>query len=510
MKPGKVYIVGAGPGDEQLITLRAIELLKQADVVCYDRLANQYFLELTSPQAELIYVGKQGGKNKTTQDEIHQILLKYTSQGKSVVRLKGGDPFIFGRGGEEAAFLKKHLIEYEMIPGITSAQAVCLAGIPLSHRHTSSTITFMTGHEDPNKQATIHYPSLVALGGTLVIYMGLLNIEAVTEQLLSAGMNPQMPVAIVQKVSLPDQKIMVTVLHKMLEEIKTAKVASPALIIVGEVVKLQKELSWFEQRPLYGKKILVTRTRSNNSILLNRLYTLGAHCVELPCLKIMAPSSWESLDQAIFRLQSGHIKYDWILFSSSNGIDYFFERSAMHQFDSRVLAGSKIAAIGASTMEHLRQYHLVADLIPEQYGSQSLAHCLLKQTMPNKRVLLIRAEKGREELVDILQAQGIQVDIAMAYQSSVPEGAGQRMQEIFLDFNPDLITFASSQTVENFCLLAKNNNLLKRIQSIPCMAIGPTTLSNCQKWQLQTLPLPKVATLDAMVDDIINYFVNVD
>ncbi|PWM52217.1 MAG: uroporphyrinogen-III C-methyltransferase, partial [Clostridiales bacterium] len=340
MSKGKVYLIGAGPGDIGLITVKGLECLKKADVIVYDRLANPRLLSYKRNDCELIYVGKSPDRHTLTQDEINQVLVDEGLKGKNVVRLKGGDPYVFGRGGEEGEVLRAAGIEFEVVPGITSAISVpCYAGIPVTHRDFTSTFTVITGHEDPTKEdSSINWPRLATDPGTLIFLMGVGNLSKIVGQLTKYGKDPQTPIALIRWGTRPEQQVVTGTLANIIEEVAKAKLTSPAIIIVGKVVTLRDTLSWFEQKPLFGKRILVTRAREQASVLSEKLEALGAEAWEYPTIEIKEPADSTALDQAIAEAGT----YDWMIFTSANGVNAFFKRLKALKLDIRTLGAVKI------------------------------------------------------------------------------------------------------------------------------------------------------------------------
>ena len=353
--PGKVYLVGAGPGDPGLITVRGKQLLERAEVVIYDYLASPRLLRHIPKDAELVYAGKKGGVQHThTQEEINQMLVDFARQGKMVVRLKGGDPFIFGRGGEELQQLAAAGVPFEVVPGVTSASAAATyAGIPITHRDYTASVAFITGHEDPTKEnSNVDWARLATGAGTLVIYMGIKNLPIIVDHLISNGRNPKTPVAVVRWASTPEQQSVVATLDTIVEVVRENGIKPPSLVIVGEVVKLRDTIDWFEKRPLFGKRIIVTRTREQASDLVAGLEEAGADCLEYSTINIQPADSYEILDSELERLD----EYHWIVFTSLNGVDYFFQRLYARGMDARNLKGPGIAVVGKSTAELLLKY----------------------------------------------------------------------------------------------------------------------------------------------------------
>jgi uroporphyrinogen III methyltransferase / synthase len=446
---GKCFLVGAGPGDLGLVTLRAKELLERADVIVYDALANPEMLGWARVDAEIIFAGKRAGEKTLSQDEINALLIEKSRSGKDVVRLKGGDPFVFGRGGEEAEALAAAGIDFEIVPGITSAIAVpAYAGIPVTHRDQNSHVTFFTGHEDPAKrESAIDFDALAKLGGTQVMLMGVDRLAAITREMRAHGSRKNLPVALVRLGTLGRQKTIVGTLENITERAKAAGFEAPAVAIFGDVVSLRKNLNWFEKRPLFGKRIVVTRTRKQASGLSSQLRALGADVIQLPTIRIEPPSDLREFAELV---QDTH-SYDWIVFTSPNGVDAFFEIFFKLYDDAREIGAAKIAAIGPATAQRVKDFRLHVDLQPEEFVAEAVVKEFEKTSgVENLRILIARAERARDLLPKRLSGMGAIVDEAFAYQT-VPEtrdvtGAHGR----FSTEGADLITFTSSSTVENF------------------------------------------------------------
>jgi uroporphyrinogen III methyltransferase/synthase len=372
-KKGKVYLVGAGPGDPGLLTLKAQECLSRADVIVYDNLANRAFLQYALDPAEMIYVGKKGGCHTKSQAEINSLMVEKASKGQAVVRLKGGDPFIFGRGGEEAQELVKAGVDFEVVPGISSAVAVpTYAGIPLTHRDYTSTVAFITGHEDPGKEESdIEWDKIATGVGTLVFLMGVGNLKRITDTLMAHGRSPDTPVAVIRRGTIPEQRTLVGPLGNIAKLAKENHMTPPAIIVVGDVVGLREELDWFETRPLFGKCIVVTRAREQASGFLESLGRLGAECMEFPTIEVVPPESFDRLDRAIESLEN----YQWLVFTSVNGVKYFLERLKALGKDVRDLKGIKIGAIGPKTAETWHGLGINPDLMPDEYRAEAVVAC---------------------------------------------------------------------------------------------------------------------------------------
>jgi uroporphyrinogen III methyltransferase/synthase len=395
-----VALVGAGPGDANLLTLRAVQCLREADFILYDRLVSPRMLEHAPPHAERVCVTELAEHHVDRYQPVNQLLIDAALAGKRVVRLKGGDPFLFGRGGEEAEALHAAGVPYEVVPGVTAALgAAACSGIPLTHRACASAVVFVTGHENPAKgEPGVDWVALTRFPGTLVIYMGLGRLEALARGLIDRGKPADTPTAVVQSATTGQQHTVTAPLEQIAEAVKTAGLTSPAVMLIGPVVGLREKLAWFEQRPLFGRRILVTRPRGQAADLVQRLETLGAMPLLLPAIDIGPPTDWAPVDAAIERLS----QYQWVVFTSTNGVQSFLDRLRVRGKDLRALGGVRLAAIGPSTAEALRRYHLEADLVPPEYRSESLA-AALKPHVVGTRVLLARADRGREVLRDELQ-----------------------------------------------------------------------------------------------------------
>lgn len=469
MNQGICYLVGAGPGDPGLLTLKGRACLEKATVVVYDYLSNPVLLHFAPDAAERIYVGKKAGAHTLSQPEINALLVKKTDAGETVVRLKGGDPFLFGRGGEEAEALAAAGCPFEVVPGVTSALAgPAYAGIPVTHREHNAAVTIFTGHEDPSKTGSgIDYQAIARAPGTKVMLMGIERLALITRELASAGMASSTPVALVRWATTGAQETLTGTLEDIAARAETAQFKAPAVAVFGEVVTLREKLNWFENLPLFGKSIAVTRTRQQAGELVERLRALGADAFELPTIRIEpAPNKREFYELVM----DAHI-YDWIIFTSPNGVDAFFKAFYEIYKDARDIGSARIAAIGPATAERIRSYHLQVDVQPEKYVAEAIIDALQKETsVENLKFLLPRAEGAREALAVELTKLGAIVDEAVAYRT-VPEkddvSGGIRR---FREKGADIITFTSSSTAENFAALK-----LPLPESLRVASIGPVT-----------------------------------
>ncbi|MDQ3414311.1 MAG: uroporphyrinogen-III C-methyltransferase [Verrucomicrobiota bacterium] len=446
-EPGRCYLVGAGPGDLGLVTLRARQLIERADVVVYDYLCNPEMLQWAPESAELIYVGKKAGAHTLKQNEINALLVE-KARSKQVVRLKGGDPFLFGRGGEEAQALGAAAIPFEVVPGVTSAIAApAYAGIPVTHRGIASSVTFATGHEDPQKpESALDWGSLARVSGTLVLYMGVGRMEANFQRLIDAGRPPETPAAVIQSGTRPRQRTVVGTLATLPCLAVEAKIGTPALVVVGEVVSLRKQLAWFDRRPLFGRRVVVTRARAQASDFSGALEALGAEVIQFPAIRITDPGDPTPLLKAAAAAE----RYQWVVFTSVNGVTRFWDALHSAGRDTRALGGVRVCAIGPATGDALRARGVVPELVPERYVAESVLEALLERGVSGERILLPRAEVSRDVLPDGLRAAGAEVSDVAAYRTVVDgEGAGRLREELNAG-RIDLITFTASSTVSAF------------------------------------------------------------
>ncbi len=499
---GHVYLVGAGPGDPQLLTLRGKACLEMADVVFYDHLANPIILNYTSKDADRIYVGRKGRGAYRDQQNINALLVNKAREGKCVVRLKGGDPFVFGRGGEEAEALADAGISFTVIPGVTAAVAVpAYAGIPVTHRILASTVSFVTGHEDPTKPSSaMEWPRLASSEGTLVFLMGTKNLPNIVERLIREGKSPDTPVAAIRWGTYARQQTVVGTLADIVEKVTKASLAPPTVIVVGDVIRLRDRLNWWESRPLFGKGVLVTRPREQAPVLSHLLAEYGAEPIEYPTLEICPPDSWTPVDEAIQELSS----YNWIIFTSVNGVQAFMSRLRFHKKDARSLANAKICCIGPRTEEEANRWGLVADLVPKEFQAEGILEALGGFTIKGQRVLIPRAKVAREILPEQLEEMGAVVRVVHGYQAVPPESLWEPISQRFRNQDIQYLTFTSSSTVKNFCqLFGDRDEMRKLIQQTKIACIGPITAQTVKEEGLTVDIVAKENTVPALVEAIV-------
>jgi uroporphyrinogen III methyltransferase/synthase len=482
-----VYLVGAGPGDPGLLTARALELIAAADVIVHDRLIPAEALALANPGAELIYAGKQGGGESASQEEIERLLVERgAGGGTTVVRLKGGDPFVFGRGGEEAEALRRAGVPFEVVPGVTAGVAApAYAGIPVTHRELASAVAFVTGHEDPAKPASaLDWGALAAFPGTLVVYMGVRQLEAIARRLIEAGRDRSEPAAVIERGATAAQRVVRATLETIAETAQAAEIGPPALAVFGPVAALRDRLEWFELRPLTGITVAVTRARAQASALAARLRALGAAVVEAPAIRIR-PLSGPAPDLTA---------YDLVCLTSPNGVGLLFERLFGAGLDARALAGATVAAIGPGTAAALREHGVVADIVPERFTAEGLLDAVAGQ--PGRRVLVARAKEARDVLPDGLREQGAEVDVLALYET-VSEALSDEQLEALA--RADYVTFTSSSTVKRL-LDATGGQRLERPR---LLSIGPVTSATLREHGLEPDVEAEAHDIDGLLDALL-------
>ena len=474
--PGIVYLVGAGPGDPGLLTLRAKECIEIADVIIYDYLSNAEFLRMARADSERIYAGKKAKDHTLTQDEINALIVAKAKEGKIVTRLKGGDPVLFGRGAEEAAELAAAGIRYEIVPGVSSSIAGPIyAGIPVTHRSHASQLTIFTGHEDPTKpESSLDYAHLAKTPGTRVMLMGVERMMEITQELIKHGASAETPVALVRWATRGNQQTLVGTLGTIAEQVKASGFKAPAVCVIGDVVKERENINWFEDRPLFGKRIVVTRTRHQAGGLTKQLSKLGADVIELPTIKIVEPKNLLEFGELVQDCYT----YDWIVFSSPNGVEAFFKMFYKLYSDARSIGPAKIAVIGPGTAEKVKDYHMAVDLMPEKkFVAEGLIEKFKKdEHMEHLKVLWVRAEDAREVIADGLNKLGAIVDEALAYRTVPERDDNQAAIARMTEEGADVITFTSASTVECFFALG-----LELPKGVKIASIGPVTSDALKK-----------------------------
>jgi len=499
-KSGKVYLIGAGPGDPGLLTLKGLACLRRADVVIYDYLANPVFLE-EAPAAEKIYVGKRKGLHHYPQEEINRLLLEQARAGKTVARLKGGDPFVFGRGGEEAQELARAGIDFEVVPGVTAAvAAAAYAGIPMTHRDHTTTLGFITGHEDPAKKLSrLDWEKLSTSMGTLVFYMGMANLENICEQLVAHGRAPETPVAVVRWATTPRQQTLVGTLSDIVSKVRSEGFKPPALIFIGEVVGLRESLRWFDNRPLFGKRVLITRTAAQAGAFGALLEAQGAEAFSCPVIEIVPPESYAELDAALAELA----QTDVLVLTSANAVEAFFHRLAALGLDVRALHGVAVAVVGPKTAEALRGHGLQPDVVAADYRGEGVVASLLERGVAGKRVLYPRAELAREVIPTQLTAAGAEVAAPVAYRSRIPEA--NAIRPLLEAGEIDAITFTASSTVDNFVAMV-GEDVAALVREVPLFSIGPLTSETMKKHRLVVAAEASPSTLEGLVAAMLGYY----
>ena len=501
MKEAKVYLIGAGPGDIKLITQKAIEAIEEADVVVYDRLANPRLLSYAKEETEIIYVGKKSSNHTLPQDQINALLIEKAKEGKIIARLKGGDPFVFGRGGEEAEELLDEGIAFEIVPGITSAIAVpAYAGIPVTHRTATSSFKVITGHEDPTKDdSQIDWDILGKDKSTLIFLMGVSNLSKITSKLIEKGKAPDTPIALVQWGTRAEQRTVTGTLADIVEIVKREGITSPAVIVVGQVVKLREKLNWFEKKPLFGKRILVTRAREQASDLSRIIESLGGEAYEYPSIKIAEVEDKSYLDKAITEAAT----YGWLIFTSVNGVKFFFKRMQELKKDIRSLGAVKICAIGPVTKKHLEDKGLLVDYMPEKFVAEKVLEGLTPLLKKGDKILLPRADLARPILVQTLIDQGMDVNEVVAYNTLAENQNQEEIINILQEKKIHLITFTSSSTVTNFLKIfddeERRNQLLEGVK-IAC--IGPITAATAEDQGLKPDFVAEDYTIEGLIEVI--------
>lgn len=467
---GKVYLVGAGPGDPGLLTLRAAEVLRAADVLLYDALASEAVVAFAPPACERIFVGKRGGDHAMPQQDIESLMIAKARERGRVVRLKGGDPFVFGRGGEEAQALRAAGIPFEIVPGISSALAVpAYAGIPVTHRDYAASFTVLTGREDPTKEiSSLDWAKLADARRTLVILMGVGNLREIVQQLLAHGLSPQTEAAVVQDGTRPSQRTVTGTLATIADDVAAAEIQAPAIAIVGGVAALREQLRWFDRTPFFGKRVLITRMGQQSKTFAWELITRGAEPIVAPTIALEPPDDPIAGDRALNAMGS----FAWIVFTSQNGVDRFFERLSASDTDARALGSAHVAAIGERTAQRLLERGVHADVVPEEFVAEEVARAVIERSHAGDRVLVYRAQEARDVLPRMLQDAGRAVTVVAAYKTVVPNDPHFAAKAA----RADVLTFTSASTVRGFAELLGGDAAAVEAARGKCVAcIGPIT-----------------------------------
>src|SRR5712691_4253830 len=503
MKTGKLYLIGAGPGAPGLLTLKGKRCLEEADVVIYDYLVDQRILAYARPEVELLYVGKKSGGDAISQAEINQLMLERAGNGQVVARLKGGDPFLFGRGGEEAEELVAAKVPFEVVPGVTSALAVtAYAGIPVSHREYASAVAIVSGHKEVWENAPhLNWATLAGVGGTLVFLMGTRQLRDNMRRLINHGLSADTPVALIRWGTRPDQEVLTGTVGTIATLAAERRFEPPAIAVVGEVVRLRERLRWFDTKPLFGRRLVVTRPRVQASRFVELLEEHGAEVILFPTIATVPVESYEQLDGALADLSA----YHWLIFTSVNGVQYFFARLRTRQQDIRSLGSVCIAAIGPETARAVEAFHLRVDAIPEEYRAEALVPVL--GDVRERRILLPRAAAAREALPKELRALGARVDEIPVYQTIRPQQ--QKLAELRTLLKAgkiDLVTFTSSSTVRNFVALFPEDDVSALLGKGRVGCIGPITADTAREFGLEVTVQPQTYTIPAFTEIIVEYF----
>lgn len=504
MPLGLVYLVGAGPGDAGLLTLKGQSCIREADVVVYDRLVNPRILAHARPDAELVFAGKSPDGHVLTQEQINVLLLAKAREGRTVARLKGGDPFVFGRGGEEAEYLAENGIPFEVVPGVTSAVAApAYAGIPLTHRDFTASLAVITGNEDPRKdESNIAWDKLSTGAGTIVFLMGMANLPDIVDRLMRHGRPGSTPAAVIRWGTLPEQETVQGTLETIVDRVRAAGLKNPAVVVVGEVCRLRARLAWFEQKPLFGRRILVTRAREQASVLAERINRLGGEALEFPTIAIRPPADYGPLDEAIAQIAT----YDWIVFTSVNGVDHFFGRFRELGRDVREMGPARLCAIGPRTREALEERGFRVAYVPEEYRAERIAEGMRQMLRPGERVLLPRADIAPPALAEALAGAGAVVTDVTAYHTVPVAGNAAVVRQLLTEGRIHAVTFTSSSTVKNFVGALGAGDLPRLMSGVAVICIGPVTARTAAEMGLPVHAVARTYTIDGLVEAIRDYF----
>lgn len=502
---GKVFLVGAGSGDPGLMTVRARELLEQADAVVYDYLVHPGLLDCCRKDCERIYVGKKSGFHSVPQGKIESILVEKAKAGLQVVRLKGGDPFIYGRGAEEALTLSRDGIAFEVIPGITAGVAAsAYAGIPLTHRNTSSSVVFLTGHEDPEKKKlAVRWQDFAQLDATLCIYMGMGRLKEIVAELLAGGMKPETPAAVVQWASLPRQRSLFSTVARLVEDVEAKGFSSPAIVMMGEVAEQKESLRWFETRPLFGRRVVVTRNREQAGQLREKLEVLGAEVLEIPLVTVRGDVQRSTSDDVFAEFWG----YEWLVFSSANGVRYFFEEFYRRFPDIRALGAIRIAAIGTATAREVESHRIAVELVAGESTAEGLAEDLVAtDSLDSAKVLLVTGNQNRKVLLEKLEAARAIVDEFPVYKTELAPLGENPVVADFRKQGADLLVFTSSSAVSSFVKQLADLKLEPNAVSPKAASLGPITSRKLASHGIPVVVEASAQTLDSLVESVVAYF----
>ncbi|WP_258280007.1 uroporphyrinogen-III C-methyltransferase [Paenibacillus sp. SC116] len=507
-RSGKVYLVGAGPGDAGLITVKGMRCLQEADVIVYDRLASPRLLQMSRQDARRIYVGKLPDRHAMKQPEINQLLVTLAQEGLSVCRLKGGDPCVFGRAAEEAALLKAHHIPYEVVPGVTSAVAVpAYAGIPVTHRDWASSFCVITGHETPDKlEARVEWEKLSAAADTLLFLMGVANISTIAEQLMRCGRSADTPVALIRWGTRSEQETIVATLATVVDEVARTGFSSPAIIVVGDVVRVREQMAWVEQLPLFGQRILVTRTREQSQSFVRMIEKAGGEPYELPVIATVMPDSEEDnqlIEQTMTRLSD----YQWLVLTSENGVRFWMEHMKRNRADFRRLAQTRIVAVGPKTAEAMSDFGIVPDLVAEQFSQEGVWDIMGPHIQKGEKVLLARGNLARKWLAEQLREAGVHTDELTTYQTILPQYEDAHILEMFEEGGIQIVPFTSSSIVTNLLQLLKQLGAEDPVQLVNrarIVCIGNVTAETAREAGIRVDAVAESSTIEGLFDTIVS------
>jgi len=502
--PGQVYLVGAGPGDPGLLTLKGARYLQEAEAVLYDELIDRRLLDLAPPSCERVYVGKRGRRKSVSQEQLNALLIERARQGRRVVRLKGGDPFIFGRGGQEALALEEAGISFEIVPGVSAAAGVpAYAGIPLTHRGMAAAAILVTGEEDPAKAApAIDWEKLARVEGTLVVFMGNRKLPQLSEALQRGGRAPDTPAAVIEWGTWPRQRTVVSTLEHLAEAARQHEIQPPSLAVIGTVVSLRERLNWFERKPLFGRRVLVTRSREQAGSLQLLLEAEGAAVSLLPLLDLAPPDDWSALDQCLPRLD----QFAWVVFTSPNSADFFFGRLRQLGRDTRAFGRAQVAVVGQSTAERLRLQGLNPDLVPAEQSQEGLIAAFARIPVAGQEILLPASGMGRTLLAEELERRGGRVQRVVAYQNRPPDPARIELPPALVEGQIEVVVFASPSSVSHFCAVLGKERALEVLGRAVIACIGPTTSGAVAELGLKAPIQPQESSVPALVRAICDYY----